>query len=293
MFGYVRTYTPELRVREHEYYKGTYCGLCKSMGKCTGQCSRLGLNYDFVTFALIRFALTAEQTSFSQKRCLLHPLKKRNTMNRNAQLDLTAYISALLSYHKIRDDLADESFWRRVATRLFLLPSVSIMRRKALKSSDSIAELDRICAQKLATLSDYEKDSSAPPSVDFPASIFGEILGEFLACELDGSKRKIAYSAGYCLGKWIYIADALDDAEDDAKKKRFNPFLKLYGGKLPSVEQIQDIELALKNELFGLEAALDLIDCERDTTAIELIHNVIYLGMPKRIEEIRKKQKQH
>ena len=32
MFGYVRPYRPELRVREDEYYKGTYCGLCKAMG---------------------------------------------------------------------------------------------------------------------------------------------------------------------------------------------------------------------------------------------------------------------
>ena len=49
------------------------------------------------------------------------------------------------------------------------------------------------------------------------------------------------------------------------------------------------IELALKNELYGLEAALDLIDYGKNLTAKELINNVIYLGMPKKIESITEK----
>ena len=48
MFGYIRTDTPELRVRENEYYKAVYCGMCRAQGKCTGQCSRMTLSYDMV-----------------------------------------------------------------------------------------------------------------------------------------------------------------------------------------------------------------------------------------------------
>ena len=56
MYGYIRTFDPELKVREQEYYRAVYCGLCRTMGKCTGQCSRMTLSYDFTLFALVRMA---------------------------------------------------------------------------------------------------------------------------------------------------------------------------------------------------------------------------------------------
>ena len=64
MFGYIRPHTPELRVREYEYYKAVYCGLCRSMGKCTGQCSRMTLSYDFAFLSLVRMALSATAPAF-------------------------------------------------------------------------------------------------------------------------------------------------------------------------------------------------------------------------------------
>ena len=45
MFGYVKPAYGELRVREHELYKAYYCGLCRAMGRTTGQLSRFSLNY--------------------------------------------------------------------------------------------------------------------------------------------------------------------------------------------------------------------------------------------------------
>ena len=290
MFGYVRTMTPELKIKEHEYYKGTYCGLCKSMGKCTGQCSRLSLNYDFVMFALLRFALSGEQTSFSQKRCALHLIKKRNIMNRNAELDRSAYVSALLCYHKVKDDISDEKFFGRLSSCLFLLPTAARMRRKAIKKGNC-AELDKHCAKILGKLSGIEKDNSLLPSVDIPAKEFGSLLGELLADGYSGAEQRIAHSIGLHLGKWIYIADALDDLEDDEKKSRYNPFLRLYGTSSLTQEQAEGITIALKNELIELECAINLVDFGSDPTVKNLIFNIIYLGMPKRIEEITEKFK--
>ena len=48
MFGYIRPVTAELKVKEYELYRAVYCGLCRSLGKCTGCASKLTLNYDFV-----------------------------------------------------------------------------------------------------------------------------------------------------------------------------------------------------------------------------------------------------
>ena len=290
MFGYVRTMAPELKIKEHEYYKGTYCGLCKAMGKCTGQCSRISLNYDFVMFALLRFALSGESTSFSQKRCALHLIKKRNIMNRNNELDRSAYVSALLCYHKVKDDIADEKFFSRMSSRLFLLPVAANMRRKAIKKGNC-ADLDARCAEILGNLAKIEKEDSLSPSVDIPANEFGSLLGELLSHGYSGNEKRIAYSIGLHLGKWIYIADALDDLEDDEKNSRYNPFLRLYGTSLLSEDDAEGIRMALKNELIDLEAAIDLVDFGSDPTVKNLIFNIIYLGMPKRIEEITEKFK--
>ena len=38
MLGYVKTDSQELRMREYQYYRALYCGLCHRMGKCTGNC---------------------------------------------------------------------------------------------------------------------------------------------------------------------------------------------------------------------------------------------------------------
>ena len=287
MFGYVRTYTPELKVREHEYYKGAYCGLCKSLGRCTGQCSRMTLNYDFVTFSLLRVALTCEKTSFSRERCILHPIKKRNVMTKNPELMHAAYSSAVIAYHKALDDLCDEGFSKRLYTRIFLLPTVSSMRRRAVKN-ESYASLDECCKKLLGDLAKLERDTSAPKSVDIPAELFGKLLAEFLAFGLEGGNKKIAYSIGLHLGKWVYIADALDDMKEDLRLGRYNPFLRIYDGNIPSREQTSDVELALKNELIELEKALDLIDFGTDKTVKNILSNIIYLGMPKKIENIVK-----
>ena len=281
MFGYIRTDTPELKVREHEFYRGTYCGLCRSMGKCTGQCSRMALSYDFVFLALVRLAMEKTEVSFSQKRCLAHPLKKRNSMNDNPVLRYCAGAAAILNYHKLRDDLADEKGGKRLRAVL-LRPFVAHARKSALRSG--LEELDRAVAAGLAELAETEKKQIA--SVDIPAQIFGNILGEIVGFGLeDGTDRRIARRLGQQVGRWIYIADALDDMEEDRKKERYNPFLLLYGGTLPEKDAKLSIADALKNELYGAEAAVDLMDMENPTEK-NLILNILYSGMPGRIEEI-------
>ena len=63
MFGYIRPEKTECKLREYEYYRGVYCGLCRSLGKCTGQCSRMMLGYDFTFMALVRLALEEPKNS--------------------------------------------------------------------------------------------------------------------------------------------------------------------------------------------------------------------------------------
>ena len=118
MFGYVQTVRGELRVREYEYYRASYCGLCRSMGKCTGQCSRLLLNYDLAYLATVRMALLGVTPTFRRRRCIAHPFRRRMMMEPNEQLRYCAEATVILAYEKCRDDLSDERGWGRAKARL-------------------------------------------------------------------------------------------------------------------------------------------------------------------------------
>jgi len=280
LFGYVRVMSPELKVKEYEFYRGTYCGLCRSMGKCTGQCSRMTLSYDFAFLALIRLSVSGEELAFGQKRCMAHPLKKRNYLKHTPSLAYCAGAAALLNYHKLLDDLADEKGFKRLRA-ILLRPFLAHSRKKALKAG--LAPLDEQIAARLARLSETEHASLT--SADIPAALFGDLLGDIMSFGLEGSDKRLTAALGKAVGKWIYLADALDDWTEDAKKKRYNPFLLLYHGALPTENDLNSIRNALKNELYEAEAAIDLMRFENPEIK-NLVSNILYLGMPGRMEQI-------
>ena len=284
MFGYVKVNSAELKVKEYEFYRGTYCGLCRSMGKCTGQCSRMTLSYDFVFLALVRMALLDTKAEFEQKRCLAHPLKKRNSMKRNEVLDYCAEAASILNYRKIEDDLGDEKGLKKLRARL-ALPFVSHARKKALRRHPELEGLDSALKQRLDELGTIEKDASS--GVDSPADSFGHLLGELMAYGLEGSRARIAYELGRGVGGWIYIADAIDDMGEDLGRERYNPIIKLYGGRIPSADELDMITVALRNRLLSTEAAFDLMDCESESVR-NIIANILFLGIPSKTEDIIK-----
>ena len=150
MFGYIRTDTPELRVRENEYYRAVYCGLCRAQGKCTGLCSRFTLNYDIVFLALLRLAVDGNQVKIKRGRCMAHPFRKRAYVACCDPLEYCAYASAILTHGKIADDINDEKGMKKLNSVL-IKPFVSRMRKKALKS---YAELDKKVFSGLKKLSE-------------------------------------------------------------------------------------------------------------------------------------------
>ena len=282
MFGYVKVNSAELKVKEYEFYRGAYCGLCRAMGKCTGQCSRMSLSYDFVFLALSRLAICNKKVEFKQKRCLAHPFTKRNSMVRNDVLDYCAEAAAILNYQKIADDLQDERGFKKFRARL-ILPFVSHARKKALKKNSSLKELDDAVSEELKVLANIEAEGGA--SVDTPADSFGRLLGKIMSFGFDGSDARILYEIGNAVGAWIYIADAIDDMRDDKEKKRYNPILRLYNGNLPSAEQLSLMYDAIKLKLMGAEGAFDLMSPENEMIQ-NILANILFIGIPDKTEDI-------
>ena len=76
MFGYVKAYKPELRIKEFEFYKAVYCSLCRDLGKKYGIVSRFSLSYDFTFLALLNMSLKNGCNEIERKSCVFNPLKK-------------------------------------------------------------------------------------------------------------------------------------------------------------------------------------------------------------------------
>ena len=280
MFGYIRTDTPELRVRENEYYKAVYCGMCRAQGKCTGQCSRMTLSYDMVFLALLRLAISGENPTIKSGRCIAHPLKRRPYLDFCDSLAYCAYASALLVWGKTADDINDEKGLKRLKARL-TKPLARKMRKKALKH---YSELDEKINNGLKKLSEVEKEKL--PSVDAPATRFGELLADILSFGVEGDNEKILRSIGLHVGKWIYIIDAVDDIEGDLKNSRFNPFICLYGAQNLGEDQKRLVATSLKLELLAAEPAFDLIEFGENPNIEGIIKNIIYRGMPDVVNRI-------
>ncbi|MBQ5390574.1 MAG: hypothetical protein IIU58_06685 [Clostridia bacterium] len=280
MFGYVRAQREELTVRQDTLYRAVYCGLCKEMGRCTGQCSRLTLSYDMVFLYLVRAALTNIQPQMKKGRCLLHPLRARQMLVSDKELSYAARVSALLTYGKLCDDLADEKGWKRFCKRM-LRPIFGASKRRA--------DLDALYTRMDALLSELSAlEAKKLPSVDAPAEIFGKLLAEVFAHGLDGDAQKIAREIGFRTGRWIYAVDAADDLDEDAKSGGYNPFLLLYDGEIDE-EQRRYIEMTMQYDLTALAAALDLAEkCD----LMPIVHNILYLGMPASAKKALHKKEQ-
>ncbi len=276
MFGYVKPHHPELLVKEYEFYRATYCGICRAMKRHTGALSNITLSYDSVFLALLRMLFVPDSDfAVEKRRCIAHPMKKRAMLKENPAIEYTARAFAILTYHKVLDDLNDESLGKR----MLLAPSRPILKGGAKKAK--IPTLREVIAERLEKITELEKKNLA--SVDEPASLFGELLGEVFAYGLDGSDRLVMYQCGYHLGSFIYAADAAEDYDDDVKSGKYNPYALIYGGKPLTDENKETIKCALLLECKQIEAAVNLMPFGERRIIENIVKNTIYLGLVKRI----------
>ncbi len=274
VFGYVKPYPGNLLVREYEYYRAAYCGLCRTMRRHTGLLSAASLSYELLLLALVRMLYGDPTTPVKRRRCPLHPLKRRPIMEENPALVYAARISALLSYYKIKDDIKDDRGLKRLVA-FSAQPVFSGARRKA-----RLPRLDADIAASLHTLSQLEE--ARTPSVDECAEVFGDMLGKIFAYEMTGSDARVTYAFGRCLGRYIYAADAAEDYEKDRASGRFNPYCAMWGGPL-TAERKQNMHTALLLELRGLESAMNLLPAEGQDALFHIIANTVCEGLPDRI----------
>lgn len=220
MFGYVQLYKPELKMREYEQYRGVYCSLCKQLGRRYGVWLRLGLSYDMTFYALLSLALRRECVGFHPSRCSYNLFKKCLSCERTAELDTAADVTALMLYYRAQDTLADEGFGSRLKVRL-AMPWVQHYHRKAQQRQP---EINRRIAFMMDAQRTLEEEKTA--SIDAAAEPFALLLQSLCVGLSDDERQMTVLSRfGYCLGRYVYLADAAADMREDGRRGRYNPFI--------------------------------------------------------------------
>lgn len=275
MFGYVKPDVGELLVREHEFYRAAYCGVCRSMKALTGLLSTAALTYDSVFLSLVRMLWVPDEgIAVRRARCLAHPMKRRAMLVRNEASDYTARVFAVLSYYKMRDDIADERGARRAAARASL-PALSAARRRA-----DLPELDKLVSDKLAAIREEENPQGDP---EHAADLFGDVMSALFSEGLSGEAKTVTSALGHYLGRFIWFADAAEDFDSDRAAKKYNPYVTLYGDRKLTDGEQEAIYNALMLECRGIESAVNLLPFGNRRTIEEIVRNIIYLGLKKRV----------
>ena len=221
MFGYVRAIPDVLPPEEASRYEAVYCGLCADLGARYGWTARFILNYDFVFLALL--LAPGEGTDCRCRICPARPWKRRTCWMGGPALEIAADESLILTWWKLKDSLRDGRWWERLAART----AMAFLRGHYRAAAALRPDFDRTVAECLDEL--HAMEAQALPSLDRPADTFARIL-QSAASETHPAARATATAQIlYHVGRWIYLADAWDDREDDARTGSYNPVLALFG----------------------------------------------------------------
>lgn len=264
MFGYVRPFQPELKCKEFDLYRATYCGLCRCMRRRYGLVAPMLLNFDFTFLALLLWE-PEDRFTPCRGRCHANPLVKKPMCPDSEALDMAADESIVLSWWKLRDSISDENFWKGLSVR-----ALSLLLRhayqKAARRRPGFDETVRGCLEELSKL-----EGEGCPSLDRTADTFARLLQS--AAPQEGERGRVLSQLLYHLGRWIYLADAWDDLEEDKLAGRYNPVAARYGpqGDDEALKLTMDHSL----ELIGAALQLGEFGCRKG-----LLENIVYLGLP-------------
>ena len=270
MFGYVKIFKDELKVKDYNLFKAYYCGLCQTIKREYGFPARYFLSYDVTFLAILLVAVAEKEPSFSPIRCLANPTIRRPAMGGDEVLSYASAVNVLLAWFKLKDDWNDN---HSIKASL-LMPFMVKKCKKAKKRHPALYEK---ISGGIASLSALEREGCREP--DQVAAAFGNLMADIFDSPFtqDSERRRIMAHCGYLLGRFIYLLDAWADRSEDAKKHTYNPFLL---AKEPTKETMR---LSLEYTLAELGNSLGLLQTQRNR---EILENVIYLGLKKALEDV-------
>ncbi|MDO4488073.1 MAG: DUF5685 family protein [Eubacteriales bacterium] len=257
MFGFVTANRAELTEEEMKRYRAAYCGLCFAIKKGHGNLSRLMLSYDLTFLSMLLSSLYEPDEMSGQSRCLLHPGKPHDFVSTKYS-EYAADMTVALGYYKCLDDWNDDKNVLGKAYSELIKGEYKKVKKKWPRQCESIETNIRLLSE-----AEMRKD----PSPDTGANLMGDMMGNLFMVKDDIFKREL-YTLGFGMGRFIYLADAAIDFEDDRKKDRYNP--------LNALNNPTDMKETLENVLGPASDAFERLPLVQDE---KILKNIFYSGL--------------
>ncbi len=287
MYGYVVPNKSTLRASDFVLYRSFYCGICCQTGKLYGQLPRFTTNYDFAFLSALLHDYASADIIIEEHKCVLNPIKKKAVLQPNPLLERLVAANIMLAYQKADDGVIDkDGFKYRVVRRT--------LKRSFAKAKKAHPEIWSVISDGYKAQRKVEKDGigsidrAADPFANLMRALPEVILGE----KTDDNLKALCYN----IGKFVYIADAVDDIADDVKHRRYNPFTAAYalnksnfkGRKNFLDEHADDLSFCL-NSCIG--RAAQAFNAMRFTQSYSLLKNIVCDGMRAKCEELLESEK--
>ena len=278
MFGYIRTDTPYLYIKDDTLYKAMYCGVCKGIAQVCGHSARMGLSYDVTFLSVILHNIAGQDVKIEKSHCLTHCIRARAMAEVDELTRMLGALNTFLVYYKYTDDIADGDKGR--GKRLWF-------KKGYKRAKKAYPQIEKIVRENLAEQEKIEKAKT--DSIDRAADATAKILSQFSDLALGDKGTENTHNLFYTVGKWIYLIDALDDYDKDVKKGAYNPFALCYGAAskaaLLSGKDGDDVRFVFHSLFFDIRENLSHITFHFNR---DLSDNILLRGLPattKRIME--------
>lgn len=289
MFGYITPLKSELKVKEFEYFRSYYCGLCHEIKNNYGNIPRFCLNYELTFVGFLLEGLYSDVLKLKYVNCIKHYGKKIIICDSTPALKYCSDLSILLFDYKLKDNIEDD---KSIKSKFFEL----LLSSSCKKSLSQLSLLSNKISKDISSLSNLE-NSKDFTSLDEICHFFSNIMGNIISnfpCEFEDESttlRDNLYWLGYFMGKWIYLIDALDDLFDDMKDNKFNPYCVLFNKNSLTYPElitnsIKEIDFNISNSIINCSEYMKKIPFKKHYSIIE---NVITLGMVSKYYDILKK----
>lgn len=263
MFGYIYVNEQELKLREYTAYRSFYCGLCRNLHQRYGRTAQMMLNYDLTFLAILQNGLYEPETVLEEHRCIPHPMKK-HPMICNEAISYAADMSVVLSYQKLMDDWEDDHNYMRRAAAQLLKSDYQKLREQYPRQTGAVEENIRLLR---------EAERAGRREIDYAAGLNGRYLAEIFVWKEDVWQEELR-NMGFYMGKFIYLMDALEDAEKDRNQGNFNVFAD-YGPIWGTEQELQIREILMSMMTASARAFEQLPVLEN----AEIIRNILYSGV--------------
>jgi hypothetical protein len=275
MFGYITPDRPYLFIKDESLYKALYCGLCKSIGAGCGQRARTALTYDMAFMSALVHNIRHEDVKIENKRCAVHLIKRRPIAKVDDLTILLGCINTALAYYKLLDDKQDGD--KKGVLRHLYKAGLKRAAKKHAKAVDIIRE-------QMDEQAKVEKGGC--DIIDMACEPTANLMKRLSVYVLDTYSTPYTEALFYDIGKWVYLADALDDYDKDVKKGRYNVLYNSY--KCPTKAE------AVKTNFKELQFIFDSLfgDMRENLSNIplhfnhDLTDNIIMRGIPLKTRDL-------